>query len=119
MRSLLGDEGRMFSLRTPQEDLHRLLGHMSTVPTLILMGGSDEYVAANVDAVEHVRTLLSAMQPGEVRTSEEPEKQRSRLYSGESHEGAVFYNANHSFEGHEEAMAEFIHSWMSKVLGLS
>ena len=120
MRSLLGDEGRMFSsLRTPPADLSRMLGHMSAVPSLVLMGSADEYVADGLDATTHVSTLLAAMVQGPVRVQADEESRVTRVLTDKSHEGVVFPGANHSFEGHEEAMATIILSWLAKLPGLA
>lgn len=121
MLSLLGDEGRMFSMRTPFVELTSLLGHCVNRPILVITAGNDEYVANGLDARINVRTLLAALSnlaPASV--TEMAESDSIWAYSAPTcptaHQAYTVYGADHSFHGQEALLARIVTGWVCKML---
>lgn len=71
------------------------LGHLSTAPSLLMIGEVDEFVPGSVD-----KDLLA---------------QRMQAAAGPQSEAVVVPKGNHKLEGQEEAAVQFVMAFLGKL----
>ena len=120
MRSLMGDEGAMFSIQADQNTLTRLLGHMAHVNVLILLAGDEEYVPPGYDAIQQLHRLLQSM--GRDASSDAVVQLVGSTVTGgmsslgRRKDGAVLTGANHASEGKEEHVVDRVRQWIGHLV---
>ena len=95
LASKYGDDD-MFSSDFTDEELKKLLSHMSPTPTLVLQSGSDEYIPKSVDPELNAARLAKAM--------------------GSNAEHYTIPGGSHALENHTKEAVELISNFVCKHL---